>query len=58
MNASGALANEYADARIEEKSSTMSKRFVDDGLEEMKGLLGKSRVEEYSAGELVELLGR
>ena len=58
MNAPGNLANEYAEARIEEKSGTMSKRLIDDAFEEVKGLLGKSRVEEYSAEELVEFLER
>lgn len=54
MNAPGNLAKEYADARVADKSGTMSKRLVDDAFEEVKGLLGKS----YSAEELLEFLER
>ena len=53
----GELANEYADARVEDESGTIGKRVVEDArrpfVEVKGGLLRKSRVEEYSAGELV-----
>ena len=57
----GDLASEYADARIEAESGTLNKRLVDDAqrpFEEVKGLLGKSKTEEYSARELVEFMER
>ena len=59
-NMEGELANEYADARVQDESGMMAKRLVEDArrpFEEVKGgLRRKSKVEEYSAWELVGVM--
>ena len=60
-NVKGDLANEYADARIQAESGSLSKRLGDDEqrpFEGVKGLLGKLKMEEYSARELVVFMKR
>ena len=52
----GDLANEYADARIQAESGTLSKRLGDDAQRPFGEVKGKSKAEEYSARELVEFM--